>query len=104
MVENRNLVAISHSGGTAEVIDIIAMHYGRCYLVTGNDDSPLERLVDHVLYYGPVVDRHSAPMESVIVAQIVLDTAIIMACDGDSRALDRTHPGGMIGLHRRMTR
>ena len=51
------LVAISHEGGTRLTLEAVESFEGETWLVTGTADSPLARVVDHVVVATPELER-----------------------------------------------
>ncbi len=63
------LVAISHEGGTALTREAVDGFDGETWLVTGTSESPLARLVDHVVVATPELEKsycHTASYTCVI--------------------------------------
>ena len=51
------LVALSHEGGTKLVLEAVESFSGESWLVTGATESPLGRLVDHVVVATPEIEK-----------------------------------------------
>ncbi len=65
------LVAISHEGGTALTREAVQAFDGETWLVTGTSESPLARLVDHVVVATPELEKsycHTASYTCAIAA------------------------------------
>jgi glucosamine--fructose-6-phosphate aminotransferase (isomerizing) len=65
------LVALSHEGGTRLTTEAVEAFEGETWLVTGAAESPLARLVDHVVVAAPEIEQsycHTASYTSAVAA------------------------------------
>jgi glucosamine--fructose-6-phosphate aminotransferase (isomerizing) len=65
------LVALSHEGGTRLTTEAVEAFGGETWLVTGAAESPLARLVDHVVVAAPEIEQsycHTASYTSAVAA------------------------------------
>jgi fructoselysine-6-P-deglycase FrlB-like protein len=65
------LVALSHEGGTRLTTEAVEAFRGETWLVTGAADSPLAKLVDHVVVASPAIEEsycHTASYTSAVAA------------------------------------
>jgi fructoselysine-6-P-deglycase FrlB-like protein len=65
------LVALSHEGGTRLTTEAVEAFDGETWLVTGAPDSPLGRLVDHVVVAAPEIEQsycHTASYTTAVAA------------------------------------
>lgn len=96
------VIALSHSGETAELMPIIANHSARLFAITSNPDSTLARH-SHAVAYGSVVEAcpvGAAPTTSTLVAMALCDAlcvAVAAKMGITSEDFQSFHPGGSLG-------
>jgi glutamine---fructose-6-phosphate transaminase (isomerizing) len=94
------LVAISHEGGTRLTLEAVESFAGETWLVTGADDSPLARVVDHVVVATPELEQsycHTASYTCAVAAGRALqgeDVSGLAAAVERELAADPLGPSG----------
>jgi glucosamine--fructose-6-phosphate aminotransferase (isomerizing) len=85
------LVALSHEGGTKLVLEAVERFLGETWLVTGAEDSPLERVVDRVVVVTPEIEKSychtSSYTAAVAAARALLGEDVRGLADGVEREL-----------------
>ena len=94
------LVAISHEGGTRLTLEAVEAFAGETWLVTGADDTPIARAVDHVVVATPELEQsycHTASYTCAVAAGRALqgeDVSGLAAAVERELAADPLGPSG----------